>query len=65
MAKAEHIAHGNDLFDPGGVTELVKVSVAGNLERVLEGELAVGAFFFSDPALHVFVAVLDTSVATE
>ena len=65
LAEAEHVADGDDLLDAGGVAELVEVGVAGNLDGVLEREFAVSAFFFRDPAAHVFIAVLNTAVAGE
>ena len=65
MTETEHITHGDDLLDAGGIAELVEIGVAGNLERVFEAKLAVCAFFFSDPAAHVFVAVLNAAVAAE
>ena len=65
MAESEHVADRHDLLDAGGVAELVEVGVAGNLDGVLEREFAVGAFFFRDPAAHVFVAVLHAAVAGE
>ena len=65
MTETEHVTHGDDLLDAGGISELVEIGVAGNLERVFDAKLAVCAFFFSYPALHVFVAVLNAAVAAE
>lgn len=65
MPQSEHFPHQIDLLYAGGISILIEIGVTGNFDGIRQRELSVSAVLLRDPALHILVAVLNATIATE